>query len=289
MRSMRYARSDRALKETASLHRPSVSRQGQRANCAFGPTMVEAQKSDAIVEVLVEQLAGSSLRSAARLAGLFALLEALTSGFGQVIVPRMLVVSGDAAGTASNILAHARLVHISIAAGIVGAACHVAWTLLFYELFKPVSRTVSLLAAFVSLVAIALQAVSSILQIGPLIVLEAAPSLTAFTGDQLHALALICAGLTAHAFNVYLVFFGFWCVLIGPLIFRSGFLPRVLGVLETLSGLCWLTFLWLPFARYVAPYNQILAGVGELSLMGWLLVVGVRTSSASATARQQRP
>lgn len=219
--------------------------------------------------------AATSPRSTARLAGLFELLEAVTSGFGQVIVPRMLVVSGNAAATAANIVTHAGLFHVSIVVGIIGAACHVAWTFLFYELFKPVSRTLSLLAVFFSLVAIALQAVSSVLQFGPLAVMEGSPSLSAFNDQQLHALALMLFRINAHAFNVYLVFFGFWCVLIGYLIFKSTFMPRVIGLLEALAGLCWLTFLWLPFAQHVSPYNQVLAGFGELSLMAWLLVVGV--------------
>jgi hypothetical protein len=74
----------------------------------------------------------------------------MTSGFGQVIVPRMLVVSGSAAATAANTVTHAGLFHASIVAGIIGAACHIAWTLLFYELFKPVNRTLSAFAHYVS-------------------------------------------------------------------------------------------------------------------------------------------
>src|SRR5450759_1912134 len=109
----------------------------------------------------------------------------MTSGFGQVIIPRMLVVPGNAAATAANIVTHAGLFHLSIVAGIIGAACHIVWTLLFYKLFKPVSRTISLLAAFFSLVAIALQAVSSVFQLGPLAVLEGGSSLSALNHDQL--------------------------------------------------------------------------------------------------------
>src|ERR1043165_8066270 len=108
----------------------------------------------------------------ARLAGLFALLEALTSGFGQVIVPKMVTVPGDAAATATSLLAHGLLFRLSVVAGLIGVACHIVWTLLLYELFKPVSRRLSLLAAFFSLVAIAMQAVSSIFQQAPLVVLE---------------------------------------------------------------------------------------------------------------------
>ncbi len=81
--------------------------------------------------------------------------------------------------------------------------------------------------------------------------------------------------LSAQAFYIYLVFFGFWCVLIGYLIFRSAFMPRLLGVLETFAGLCWLTFLWPPLAHYLSPYNQGLAALGELSVMFWLIVMGV--------------
>jgi len=152
----------------------------------------------------VRGITETSPRSAARIAGFFELLEAVTSGFGQVIVPRMLVVSGNAAATASNIVTHSRLFHLSILAGIIGAACHIVWTLLFYELFKPVNRTLSLLAAFFSLVAIALQAVSSVFQLGPLVVLEAGASLSAFNNDQLQALALMLVRFNAHALNVYL-------------------------------------------------------------------------------------
>ena len=91
----------------------------------------------------------------------------------------------------------------------------------------------------------------------------------------LEALVLMVFRFNAHAFHIYLVFFGFWWVLIGYLIFKSTFMPRINGVLEAVAGLCWLTFLWLPFAQYVSPYNQLLAGLGEFSLIVWLLVMGV--------------
>ena len=211
----------------------------------------------------------------ARMAGLFALLEALTSGFGQVIVPRMLVVPGDAAATAASVLTHGLLFRLSIVAALIGVACHLAWTLLLYELFKPVNKSLSLFAAFVSLVAIALQAFSSLFQLALLVVLEGGRSFSAFNVEQLHALALLWLQLYARAFDIYLVFFGFWCALIGYLIVRSTFLPRIIGILEVIAGLCWLTFLWPPLAHYLSPFNQVTAAVGELSLMLWLLVMGV--------------
>jgi hypothetical protein len=215
----------------------------------------------------------TSPRFTARAAGLFELLEALTSGFGQVIVPAMLVVSGSSATTAANVLRHELLFRLCLVAALIAVACHIAWTFLFYELFKPVDRGLSLLAVFVSLVAIALQAVSALLQFAPVIVLH--DSFGAFTTEQLQILALMLLKLSAQAFYVYLVLFGFWCVLIGHLISRSTFMPRLLGISETVAGLCWLTFLWPPLAHYLSPYNQGLAAVGELSVIFWLIVMSV--------------
>jgi hypothetical protein len=100
-----------------------------------------------------------------------------------------------------------------------------------YELLKPVNRNLSLLAAFVILVGCAIQALTSLLYLAPLLILRGGSSLSTFTAEQLQALALMFLKLNAYAFDIYLVFFGLWCVLIGYLIFKSTFLPRVLGVL----------------------------------------------------------
>ena len=227
--------------------------------------------------VMMERIAEASPRLKDRMAGVFELLEALTSGFGQVIVPGMLIVAGNPAATAANILAHGSLFRLSILAALIGVACHIAWIFLFYELFKPVNRSLSLLAAFVGLVAIAIQACSSLFQVAPLIVMEAGRSLSAFNVDQLQALTLMFLRFSARGFNTYLAFFGIWCVLIGYLIFRSTFMPRIIGVLEAFAGLCWLTFLWPPLGHYLSPYNQVLSAPGELSLMLWLLVMGVNS------------
>jgi uncharacterized protein DUF4386 len=240
---------------------------------------------------MTEQITHASPRLLARVAGAFDLLEALTSGFGQIIVPIVLVVFGDAATTAANILAHEQLFRLALLAGLVGVASHIVWTFLFYQLFKPVSRSLSLLAAFVSLVAIATQAFSSVFQLAPLVILQGGASLGAFDVQQGQALALLFLQLFAQAFYVYLALFGLWCVLIGYLIFRSTFLPRVLGVLEALAGVCWLTFLWPPLARSLSPYNQAVAGVAEIALMLWLIVMGVNaqrwTEQASSAGNRR--
>ncbi len=91
----------------------------------------------------------------------------------------------------------------------------------------------------------------------------------------MQALALMFLKLGAQAYNIGLVFFGFYCLLIGYLIFRSTFLPRILGALMAFAGLVWLIYLLPPVAKYLSPYNLAADFLGVGSLMLWLLVIGV--------------
>jgi len=220
-----------------------------------------------------ERIAEASPRLKARMAGVFYLLTFLTGG---VAVPSFrLVADSDAAATASNILAHEALFRLGFAALLINVAVYITVTLLFYELFKPVNRSLSLLAAFFSLVGCAIQAVSSAFFLAPLIVLGGAQSLSVFKVEQLQAQALMFFKLYAQAYNIGLVFFGFYCLLIGCLISRSTFLPRVLGVLMACAGLAWLTFLSPPLANHLLAYIEILGIIAEAALMLWLLIKGV--------------
>jgi hypothetical protein len=109
--------------------------------------------------------ASTSPRFKARLAGIFEALEGLTSAFGQVVVLGKVIVSGSAAATAANILAHQRLLWLGFASSVAGVAFHAIWIFLFYELFKTVNRSISLLAVFVGLVVCAVQAFTAVLYI----------------------------------------------------------------------------------------------------------------------------
>ena len=170
--------------------------------------------------VMIKPNAKSSPRSLARIAGVFYLLTFLTGGFALLVRGR-----------------------VGSAAGLIAGACYVAVTLLFYYMFKPVNRRLSLLAAFLSLVGCAVGPVSLFV----------------------HAASRISP----------LVFFGFYCLLIGYLIFKSAFLPRILGALMALGGLGWLTFLSPLLANYLGPYNMAPGILGEGTLTLWLLVMGV--------------
>src|SRR5271165_3771066 len=184
---------------------------------------------------MMERIAETSPHPRARITGVVYLLYFLTAALAVFFI-KGLVVSGDAAATANNILAHERLFRLSVAVGLIGTALYIAVTVLFYGLFKPVNKTVSLLAAFFSLVGCAIQAFASLFRVAPLVVLEGSPYLGVFKVDQLQTVALMSIKLNVQATYIYLVFFGLFNLLIGYLIFKSTFLPRILGVLMALSG-----------------------------------------------------
>jgi hypothetical protein len=221
-----------------------------------------------------KRMAALSPRFKARMAGVFQFLEGLTSAGGQVVILGSLVVEGSAAMTATNILAHQQLFWLGFASSLMGVAFHLAWAFLFYELFKPVNRSISFLALCVILVGCAMQALTSLLYLAPLLVLQGGSALSAFTPQQLQDLSLVFLKLNARAYDIYLVFFGLWCVLIGFLIFRSTFLPRILGVLLMIDGVGWMLYLFPPLAQQLFPLIAVAAGLAEFPLLLWLLVVG---------------
>lgn len=226
--------------------------------------------------VMMGQIPEASPRFKARIAGVFYLLTILTRMFVEIFVRNRLVVSDDAAATATNILAHEPLWRWGFAADILAFASYIALTALLYELFKHVNRSLSLVAAFFSLVACVVQAISSLFHLAPLVLLGGARYLSVFTVEQLQALALVFLKLRAEAYhNIGLVFFGLYLLLIGYLIFRSTFLPLILGVLMVLAGLSYVLFVSPPLVRSLQPYILVFPGVGQISLTLWLLVFGV--------------
>ena len=153
--------------------------------------------------------------------------------------------------------------------------------LLLYELFKPVNGSLARIVTCYVLVGSAVQSLDSIADLAALIMLKGGNSLTAFTAAQAQAMALLFLRLHALVYDLALVFYGAGFILMGTLILRSTFLPRVLGVLVAIDGLGYMTFSFAtflspPLVRHLYPYLPFLtAFLGEGSLMLWLLVKGV--------------
>lgn len=228
---------------------------------------------------LTARVTEASPQLMARIAGLVYLVVGLGAAFAELFV-RGKLVRGDAAATATNILAHESLFRLGGSADLVNVAGDTVLALLFYELLKPVSRRLALLAAFFRLMHVAILATATVHHFAVLVYLRGVQDVSAFTTAQVQAQMLTSLRLHALGYNTCLVFFGFTCVLLGYLIARSTFLPRILGVLMAIAGLGYLTnsfvhFLAPAYGSAVFRYVMAPAGVGELLLILWLVVFGV--------------
>lgn len=245
---------------------------------------------------LTKRITEMSPRLLARIAGLLYLIVILGGIFAEIFVRGRLVVHGDAAATAHNILAHETLFRSGFAVELFYcAACNIPIIVIFYNLFKVVNRNITLLMVFFDLVTTAIESVSLLAHYAPLILLGGGHHLGAFTAEQLQAWAYVCLELFEYGFAISLVFFGFDCLAMGYLIFRSTFLPRFIGVLLAIEGLGYLVN---SFALFLAPALQsrifpyfMATGIAEVALCLWLLVMGVNVQQwkEQASAAGQPP
>jgi hypothetical protein len=216
----------------------------------------------------------------ARIGGALYLFIIVAGLFGEMFVRDKLIVSGDAGATAANIAASELRWRLGIAGDLLMHVCDVPLALVFYVLLRPVSKPLALLAVLFNLVSTAVLVATKLSLVVALFLLGKGEYLKAFEPPQLHALTYLCVKADAYGFGIGLIFFGCECLVLGHLIRNAGYLPKILGVLMQVAGLCYLTN---SFALLVAPkladliFPAILvpAFVGETSLCLWLLVKGV--------------
>ena len=221
------------------------------------------------------RLTEMSPKAKARLAGALFLITIVPGGFAQGFIAGSLIVSGDAAATATNILAHQPLYRLAFAIYLIEMACQIAMTVLFYDLLKPVSKSASILAATFGLIGCTIKTLSRLFFFAPLLVLGGAHYLSVFDPKQLQALAFLFLRVNYAAETIAMVFFGLYALVKGYLVFRSTFLPRVLGVLSAVGGLGWLIYLYEPLALRLQSYIVGAGVIGSLVSVVWLLVYGV--------------
>lgn len=233
-----------------------------------------------------------SPRTRARVAGLLYLAIIALGIFEELGVRSRLTVSGDAAATAQNILAHEGLFRAGLAAGLLVLFCALPVLILLYDFLRVVDRSVALVASAVNLVAIAVQGAALLGHFAPLVFLSGKGYLSAFEPAELQAMAYVSLRLQSVGYDLALAFFGLFCVLTGFLIFRSTFLPKAIGVLMAIAGACYLTnsfagFLVPAFRASLLPWLLLPCLIGELSLTLWLLVKGVDESRWLERARAE--
>lgn len=216
----------------------------------------------------------------ARLCGALYLYVIVAGVFAEVFVRSRLVVAADASATARNVTASEPLFRLGFSGELLHLAIDVGVATLLYALLLPVHRYVSLAAALLRVACAVVLAVASLAHLAALRLVSGAGYLDALPPGQRHALALLALRLHGDAYAVALVFFGFACLALGYLVHRSGFLPRVLGLLLALAGACYLVssfahLLHPPLAARLVPAILLPPFVGELALALWLLVKGV--------------
>jgi hypothetical protein len=158
---------------------------------------------------------------------------------------------------------------------MIEMTCQIAYVLLFYELLKPVNRSIARTAMVLGLTGCGIKTVARLFYYAPLLLLGDASFVSVFGADQLQAFALSFLRVNDQGAAIALIFFGFESALEGWLIIRSTFLPRLLGVLGVIGGLGWLTFLWPPLGYQLFTFVALFALVASIITIGWLFVRGV--------------
>lgn len=212
----------------------------------------------------------------ARIAGLLYLFVVVASSYALVTVSGV-VVRGDPAATAANIIASEQSYRLSIAATLLSAVAYTAVVGLLYALFKPVNRPLALASAFIGLAGCAASATFLANQLGVLSLLDGASGVDPVTAQFLvrHGLRLASFGNTLS-----LVFFGFYCLTLSALVFRATFLPRPIGLFLLIAGVGWLignlgAIVWPDVFGPTSGLLVPVSGVGEFVFTLWLLAFGV--------------
>ena len=230
----------------------------------------------------------NSTKKTARIAGLLYLVNAVTGFFSIIYVPSKLIVSGNAAATARNILASERLFRVGIASELICAVefIFVLWAL--YQLLGGVSKTLASLMVILGLTFLPMMCLNVINEIAALTLLRGTDFLSAFDQPQRQALAMLFLKLHSEGLGVgwiaALLFFPF-----GVLVFKSGFLPRILGVLLMAAGFGYLADSLVPlllpnYASLVNRLASIPLTLGEPSIILWLLIMGAKDQPLAPSA-----
>jgi hypothetical protein len=235
------------------------------------------------------QVKYGSVQAYARVGGALYLIIIIIGLLGEAVIRNSLVVAGDAAATAQRILESEFLWRLGVAGQLVLLICAVALTFIWYVLLRPVNGNIALLAIFFALISLAVESVSALHLQAVLAPLSNA-ALKVADPQQLHALAYLAVVSHSQAFGVALIFFGVECLIVGYLIRKSGYFPKLIGTMMQIAGLCYLInsfslVLYPPLAHLLFPAILFPALVAEGSFCFWLLIKGV---NIAAWERQTR-
>jgi hypothetical protein len=223
------------------------------------------------------------LKKAARIAGVIYLSLVLIAPFAMLYVPGKLIVRGNAAATADNILAHETMFRLSIFGDLIGHVIFICLAIALYRLLSSVNNTWALLMVSFVLVSAAVGFLNALNNIAAVILFRGGEFLTVFDKPQRDALAMLFIRLHSQGEFISEIFWGVWLFPFGLLVFRSGFLPRLLGVWLIIACFAWIA---LSITAQFFPYNYETAFAwlqpaffAEMAIMLWLLIRGAKVPS----------
>lgn len=239
----------------------------------------------------------SPLRKTARIAGVLYLVIIMAGLFAEMAVRSNLIVAGDAAATAENIMDSEGLFRLGFIGDLAMIMADVAIALLFYVLLKPVSNVLALLAAFFRLAQAAALGINLLNMFFALQLLGGADYLGTLSTDQSNALALMFLDTHAAGYRLALVFFGFSILILGYLLVKSELFPRILGYGMVMASLIYVAdsaayFMLTNYTEVEAVFDVLLSGpvvIAELSLCVWLLWKGIKTQPHDAHTLASSP
>lgn len=233
---------------------------------------------------MLNRIVDLSQRKAARVAGVLYLLVIVFGVFVELVVRSRIIVPGDAATTASNIMTSEWLFRIGFASDILMILSFLLLPLAFYVLFKPVNKRLALLVVILVSVSVPLMLVNMLIYVSPLVFLSGADYLAVFSAEQLNSLAMSSFDLYTAGVLLATLFHGLWLLPLGYLVYKSGYFPRVFGVLLMLACL---GFVLETVQYFLAPSLDVITYpayaleiLGEFGFCGWLLIRGAKIQLA---------
>lgn len=229
----------------------------------------------------------------ARIVGIVSLIGIVAGGFDIGYVRSVLIVPGDAAATVHNIAAHETLFRLGFTAHIILLLCNVPNEVISFILFRRVNGVVAVMAMACGLVGTAIEALDMVNAYVPLKLAAEGAAMAAFSPQQLQALSYLSLQLQDTGLLISFVFYGVDEMLAGYLIFRSGFLPRLIGLLLGVSGCCYfadglISFIAPSLQASLLPYLLFPCLPGEASLALWLAIAGLNVQAWRAWAADPR-
>jgi hypothetical protein len=226
----------------------------------------------------------SSIKKTARTAGLWYLIVAIISPFGLIYVPAKLIVPGNATVTVNNIMASEFLFRIGIVSFLLSQIASIFLVLALYRLFKRVDQKRALLMVALVLVSVPIGFLNMLNPLVVMFLLSGADFLSAFGTNQLNALVMVFLALQDYGTVLAEIFWGLWLFPFGLLVIKSGFFPKILGILLVVACFCYVAYsiTCILFPNYNIMLLTVPAAVAEFSMILWLLIKGAKEKGPQA-------